>query len=384
MDIKIIGSTKVGHKISKNDSLKFGATLAGVCYMQDSFDTILKEDLADNIKRQNITLNNRHHSVYGHTSLNLLLENVPKILAMVLNNEKVYVTSEKSARYTKMDQVSGLEKELYDKWMDIFQEKIVDTYPQIKKGKAKKLAQENARYMTSVFTPTTMAYTTNFRQLNYIMHKFDAFSSKKLNTDFDKNLRSYLTSFNIILKGMVDETKDYYVDELIPVDSSLSLFDDRKKQEFFDECYSVNYSGSFAELAQAQRHRTLNYSMSIPDEKRFFIPNLIQDDDIYASLWLEDISKVSDKFPQGMMIDINERGTYENFILKCYERLCGNAQLEIALETKNTLERYVDETRNDFVRSVLEEYNNGPRCTFEDYKCNAPCVFGKKGLERLI
>lgn len=377
MDITIIGSTKVGHKISQKDALKFGATLAGVCYMEDSFETLMKEDFADNLKRQNITLNNRHHSVYGHASVNLLLENVPKILAMILNNEKVYVTSEKSARYTKMDKVSGLEKKLYDKWLYVFENKIVEKYPQIKKGKARKLAQENARYMTSVFTPTTMGYTTNFRQLNYVMHKFDEFKTNAPVTRFNEMLKPALVEFN-------NQLQDYFVSELEPVSKNLSLFNSRIKNEFFDECYSVNYSGSFAQLAQAQRHRTLDYSMSFSSEKEFFVPHLISENQEYSSMWLEDIMSVSDKFPQGMMIDINERGTYENFILKCYERLCGNAQLEIALETKNTLERYIDETENIFVRTSLKEYNAGPRCTFKDYKCSAPCVFGKKGLERLI
>lgn len=49
---------------------------------------------------------------------------------MILNNEKVYNTSEKSARYTKMNP-SKEEKELYEKWINIYKEKISVEYPKI-------------------------------------------------------------------------------------------------------------------------------------------------------------------------------------------------------------------------------------------------------------
>lgn len=381
MDIKIIGSTKVNHHISKEEALEFGATLAGICYMPDSFEQLQNESEMKNKKRQKITLDNGHHSVYGHTSLNLLIEDVPKFLAMVLNNEKVYVTSEKSARYTKMDEISSLEKELYDKWMDVFEEKILEVYPRIGEKKAKKLGQENARYMTSVFTPTTLAYSTNFRQLNYIMHKFDTFLGKESNNNFERTLKPYLFDFNSKLKNV---TNDYYVDELVSVNTNLSIFSERERSEFFDECYSVNYEGSFAQFAQAQRHRTLDYEMKILEEDKFFVPPILDNDKSLSEEWLKDIEKVTEKYPQGMIVGFNERGTLENFIFKGYERLCGNAQLEIAVQTKKTMDRYFAESFNPEIKNVLEDYMKGPRCTFKDYECSLPCAFGKKALERLI
>lgn len=33
-------------------------------------------------------------------------------------------------------------------------------------------------------------------------------------------------------------------------------------------------------------------------------------------------------------MQVNERGTIENFVLKCTERLCGSAQLEIMEQTQ--------------------------------------------------
>ena len=41
-----------------------------------------------------------------------------------------------------------------------------------------------------------------------------------------------------------------------------------------------------------------------------------------------------------MLVQVNERGTIENFVLKCMERLCGFSQLEIMQETKNIMNKY--------------------------------------------
>ena len=70
-----------------------------------------------------MTLNNGHHSVYDHTYINFNIQNIPKILAMVLNNEKQYTTSEKSARYTKITPgensvITKEEVDLYNKWLE--------------------------------------------------------------------------------------------------------------------------------------------------------------------------------------------------------------------------------------------------------------------------
>ena len=143
---------------------------------------------------------------------------------MILNNQSVYATSEKSARYTKMQPETDLELQLYEKWKDKIQKLILNKYPdtddsmlntklckelgidkckiihnnvielsqdnfkylegtdrllevnnildKLKGDKtlpSAKLAQENARYMISVFTPTTMLYTVSFRQLQKIV-----------------------------------------------------------------------------------------------------------------------------------------------------------------------------------------------------------------------
>ena len=164
------------------------------------------------------------------------------------------------------------------------------------------------------------------------------------------------------------------------------MFAQRKRKEEFGENYCVNYTGTFAELAQAQRHRTLCYEICIPEEHKYFVPPIIKGTNLEKE-WLADISSLDAEFPQGLLLDINERGTVENFIMKCQERLCGAAQLEIALQTKETLEKYMENTKNSDMNiyEYLLPYAKGARCTFPHWKCTTPCIWGAKhGINRVI
>ena len=74
-----------------------------MCYSEKTFEEIIEEDSTKVLER---LLNSGHHSPFDHISFNLEFSNIPKLGAMILNNEEVYTTSEKSARYTKMKLVS--------------------------------------------------------------------------------------------------------------------------------------------------------------------------------------------------------------------------------------------------------------------------------------
>ena len=115
MQIRVLASTKAGYEMPKEEAVNFSGKSAGICYLPDSLDTLFSEDPAKTERRAKGTLASGHHSVFGHVTYNLALEGIPKILAMILNNEKIYNTSEKSARYTKMEP-SEKEKVLYEKW----------------------------------------------------------------------------------------------------------------------------------------------------------------------------------------------------------------------------------------------------------------------------
>ena len=123
MNIKILGSTKPEYELTKEDAANFAGKAAGICYLPSTIDELFNEDKEKTVRRTKMTLNSGHHSVYDHPMYNLALIDIPKIIAMIINNENMYTTSEKSARYTKM-KVSEEEEKLYLKWIDIYKEEI--------------------------------------------------------------------------------------------------------------------------------------------------------------------------------------------------------------------------------------------------------------------
>lgn len=374
MKTKVIASTKVGYVLPKEEALDFSGKSAGICYLPDTLETLFAEPAEKTERRVNGNLQSGHHSVFGHATYNLSFEGIPKIIAMILNNEKIYNTSEKSARYTKMEP-SEEEKVLYEKWIEIYKEVISKEYPSFDEKKVQKLAQENARYLISVFTPATiMEYTVSFEQLNFIISWFEDYIEEVPETKFSVQLKSAMKEF-------LESLPDLKVEKLNPriKGTKLSLFAKRDRKEEFGENYCTTYLASFAQLAQAQRHRTLSYEMSLLEKPKYYVPKIIKGTDLEEE-WLKDISSLEDHYPQGMLINVNERGTVENFVLKCTERLCGAAQLEIMEQTKVTMNKYLEAVKeNPVIEAYLLPYSKGARCTFPGWKCNSPCIFGGKG-----
>ena len=375
MEIKVIASTKVGYVMPKDEAVDFSGKSAGICYLPDTVETLFAEAPEKTQRRADGNIKSGHHSVFGHPTYNLSLEGITKILAMILNNEKIYNTSEKSARYTHMEP-SPQEKELYEKWIEIFKEQILIQYPKFEDKRALKLAQENARYLISVFTPATvMEYTVNFGQLNYIINWAKDYIKNAEENTFSIKLKETFKEFlasmpDLEIEGLDSRNKN----------RNFSLFAQRKnRNEEFGENYSVTYLASFAQLAQAQRHRTLSYEITLLDEPKYYVPPIIAGTNLEKE-WLKDISSLKEFFPQGMLVQVNERGTIENFVLKCMERLCGFSQLEIMQETKNIMNKYLEATKDKpELYQYLLPYSRGARCTFPGWKCVSPCVFGGYG-----
>jgi len=383
MKARVLASTKVGYELPIEEAIKFSGKEAGICYMPDTIDTILTEPEEKTMKRANGNMSSNHHSVFGHVHYNFLFEEMPKIIAMILNNEGIYCTSEKSARYTKM-QPSQEERVLYEKWIEIYKKRIHEVYPEIDEKQVQKLAQENARYLISVFTPATvMGHSISLQQFSYILHFMEDFVQKGKYSRFNKLLKPCLQEF-------VEKNSKFKIEGINPDSKNrkLALFSNTLRNNEWGENYCYTYWASFAQLAQAQRHRTLNYEIVTYslNESLYFIPPIILDTQLEEE-WLNDISSLSKYFPQGKMVLVNERGTVENFVLKCKERLCGCAQLETAMQTKDTLNKYLmhTEDKNERVYNYLMQYAAGARCTFPDYKCAKPCIWGaKNALDRLI
>jgi hypothetical protein len=365
-----------------DDAILLSGKIAGVCYDKEGFSHLQKESAEKTKKRVAMTLNNGHHSVYDHISISLNIKNIPKILAMVINNEHQYTTSEKSARYTKIVSddagiITEAESMLYEKWIDIFKEKIKELYgSEFNDSKVGKLAQENARYLVTVFMPTEMIYSTSLRQINYIASWLKEYMSKDNKNDFEEKLSKYMGEFiselerlNLLNEGLMKNNKF----------RTISLFGTNldKSKDYFSNIYETTYKASFAYFAQAQRHRTLDYKMQILKNKEYFIPPIIEDDKELVSEWLNDMDIVSSVYPQGELVLITESGKYEDFILKCKERLCSSAQLEIMNKTKEILHNYSDylnETNNPLAKDI-KKYLKGARCTFKDFICTSDCKF---------
>lgn len=374
--------------------LNLSGKIAGVCYDKEGFNHLINEPQEKTDRRIFMTLNNGHHSVYDHTYINFNIQNIPKILAMVLNNEKQYTTSEKSARYTKITPgensvITKEEVDLYNKWLGLFESKIAKEYGNILSSlKIKKLAQENARYLVTVFMPTQMIYTTSLRQINYMASWIASYIEDNKNNlnYFESKLSKAMGEF---LKEL--ERLNVLVPELMSNEKhrKLSLFGSNLEQisELFSNVYETTYLGSFASLAQAQRHRTLDYQMEMLDKKEYYVPPILENDSYLKDEWLEDINKVGWVIPQGELILISEMGKYEDFILKCKERLCSAAQVEIMHQTRDTLARYKKylEDHNNALASDIVKYSHGPRCTFPDYECPSDCKLGPvKKLDRRV
>lgn len=382
-------------RVDLDKSLVLCGQFAGVCYDQEGFDRIKNEPLEKTQSRINRTKNNGHHSVYDHVFISFNISNVPKILAMVLNNEHQYTTSEKSARYTKIKPdeeeiitgkepiITSKEFELYSKWTEIFKIKIKNMYSeQFPDAKIIKLARENARYLVTVFMPTTFVYTTSLRQINYIVSWLQRYiDNHNVLNKFERKLAlameeliAAIGELNVLDEGLLRNEKS----------RSISLFttDVMDREEHFGEVYATAYKGSFAMYAQAQRHRTIYYGLEMLQQKEYFVPPILEDDELLIREWLSDIESVKNVTPQGEIVNIYERGIYENFLLKCKERLCSAAQLEIMLQTKDTLTKYYDDlkSKNSYLTSEFEAYTQGARCTFPDFKCTEPCCF-KEGID---
>jgi hypothetical protein len=375
-------------------ALNLCGKIGGICYNKEGWDALKDEDKAKTDRRIDMTINNGHHSVYDHIFISFNMKNIPKMLAMMLNNEKEYTTSEKSARYTRVASQSGSsiskeEEEAYDKWVEIFKEEIKKKYgDQFPENKITKLAMENARYLVTVFMPTTFIYTTSLRQINILasfMEKYikeadmmDPFDIKLTNSM--KEVLSELKRVNVLDPRLMTNNKN----------RSFSLFgkDLANNKDTFGKVYSTNYKASYAELAQAQRHRTLDYQMerANDDRKEFYVPQIIRGTKLEDE-WKKDIKSLKDVNPQGELVLVNEEGKYEDFILKAKERLCSAAQLEIMEQTRDTLEKYRMAliAADNPLKYDIEKYTHGARCTFPDFKCTEDCHFKEgKTLVRKI
>ncbi len=319
-----------------NFDMHYNRVIAGLmgstCYMQDTFDQLREKGIDDILAIAQIVEQNGHHSTYDHANLTLELSGIPKALAMILNNEKQYSTSEKSARYTIMDKVEPKQLELYNKWYEILKNEIAFKYGKMggyfDKNRIGKLAQENARYMISVFTPTNLVYTTSIRQFNYLCHWFEDVINDPCANDFYNGVRSEMLDFVNFFKEH-DLYSEYLQDGK---NRKLSLFGPGILEEFVKSpIYAFQYDETLAAFAQSHRHKSTRYRIverSLYDNRFYMLP-ILKNDNKRLKMWYEDISCVKDYLPQGKLVSVVETGELETFRMKAMERVCLRAQKEV-------------------------------------------------------
>ena len=507
MNFTVIGLTVETDGITKEqleNAKLFSGKNTGICYMGDSYFDSAVTDPVKATKRFVNTCKNGHHSIADHVRIEVLLEGSSKMLAIILNSLQDYATSEKSGRYTIMTGNSERETVLYDKWKEIYHNRILELYPTyddemlLKKFESKyprsgytvirgrlkeleavleaskdkeandyyrdvlkndktlpswKMAQENARYVLSVFTySTTFGYSTSLRQWNYIYdwcqkyltqyvpkHDEDFLKwynsggkegkctilSKKTNTEasyFETRLYfDFLKLSNFIYDNLyVKELRDNkdrcfeFLTQLSGVEDhamkgyDLSCYEPdgytgdynyeaetRSKDDYYGLVYNTSYTASFVQIAQAERHRTLKYFMFFnpnSNKQEFFVPPMLIDTD-YVDEWLQDLESVKDLVPQATKVCIIETGHIADFILKCKERLCGRAQLEIMQQTAITAKRFIEDVDTGVITNkacinYVEQLRGKTgsvttKCNM--LNCKEPCVWGSKdALTRLI
>lgn len=429
----------------KRDLKIMAGKAAGICYMGDNYlsDGIQNVDKAT--ARANNTAKSGHYSTYEHGSVNLLIE-TNKMMAMVLNSMGLYCTSEKSARYTAMKPNTEIEEHMYSKWKGIFANLIGAYHVNFDDKQIEKLAMENARYMLSVFTPTVMEYSVPYNrlilmhgwlndlrakiinliskctggksinpkdykretQINFLLQLHDsvenlynAFSKLNITKEDNKPILSDHKNMEIDLFTFL--SRDVY-ENIYTADAAFIAKYDREDpigcyNNIGGNIYEMGYFASFAELAQAQRHRTLHYSINNIAFERCYIPKIIRNTP-YEEEWIEDFKELVSKgvVPQATLLKIQESGLIKNFILKAKERLCLRAQLEICDITveqvkifyKNkyginpSYEKYFNSLVNildinptglskKYNSPDYDSYNVKPRCFMNDYVCKEAC-----------
>ena len=366
----------------------FAGKIGGECYSSNSLEHIMYEPKDETRGRMNFCLNKKHHSIFEHPKLTFEFVGIPKFIFMILNNQYVYTTSERSARYTNFRELIQTEAEvqLYDKWTEKIKQAIKDVYgTKFTDKEIQKLAQENARYMISVFVPSSMAHTISLKDLNYTLHFMELFLKSNWENEHSIN-KSFMKLLRPKLEEFLEKMKVYKVDGLEPkFVRQLSIFKPVLSKECqADATYRLNYDLSFAAFAQAQRHRSIRYFIELCEESKVYVPPIIREANLEQE-WVEDMLSVADCFPQGLMVNVTETGEIEDFVGKCYERCCGRAQLEIQENTCKSLE-YLRTTENEAVAEYLLQTTGTvfARCGFPDYHCVEVCKFGKAQRERKI
>ena len=87
------------------------------------------------------------------------------------------------------------------------------------------------------------------------------------------------------------------------------------------------------------------------------------------------MDSIKDIYPVGRLVRVSEGGSFDDFVMKCMERLCSSAQLEVYEQTRETREEYFNSLKEQGHPLVkkLGGLSSPCRCGFDRYHCSKPC-----------
>lgn len=391
-EVKIISATGISSKgdLSPENIFRQAMIYAGqnaaICYSKNDFPKVETIEDEEKCIARAIKYGAIHQSIHDHFYITFQIK-LPKYIAMILNSINVYNTSEKSSRHMEMEPETELEMELYKKWLDKFPVILSNTINKeeysLTEKEIDKVAKENSRYLISVFTPTMMSYTISFRMAILLaLYLKKIIGDNSHNPKYPNNTFDYVAELSDLILKVIGVNEENI--PLIDIKNESIRFLDaiNDKEEVIGDSYTLRYKGSLAMIAQAQRHRSIRYSIGRLEPYEYYIPPILTNETLKKE-WISDIKKISDIIvPQALLVDITEQGIFEDFALKCKERLCSRAQLEIRNSTKENLLKFNSKSYNlsssnkKLLDYMIDSNNNNvlPRCRFRrDFVCHELC-----------
>lgn len=371
-----------GNQKLQNHIRQYCGTIGGECYSTDGMPVLASQPREKAFVRADNCANGGHLSVFGHFVATLELVGISKAMCMLLNNNHINNTSERSMRYTNMKNACTAEDlRLYDKWKEIFLNKINETYgkkyPEIfTKSLITKKANENARYIISSYYKTRMVYTNDVREFTYISRTIDyVLTLGDEMPPFLKGMKEELIEFNTLLKG-TGLVFDAFNDQR---EKAFSLLSKNNKviKPYYGDCIADTYKMSLSCTAQLQRHRFLNISIAFDETPEFFVPEILRDDENLVKDWLNDCNSVKDRFPGATLINVNEIAPANLIIKKDYERLCSSVQQELCIQSLEQAKRIAKNMSDDY-KELKAQFSRlvGSKCLWQEgFKCPTPCGF---------
>ncbi|MBR5621037.1 hypothetical protein IKW75_00945 [Candidatus Saccharibacteria bacterium] len=211
-------------------------------------------------------------------------------------------------------------EELVSKWHDIFIS-LADQYGL--SAQEKLSIAEESEYLMPVFSERNFIFVCTRLEMKQIVHKIELFlkSADSLKTkmpeDFLEQLKSALGEFVCKMKGAQMQSPLPVPDEGA---RDISLLAWRERKDEWGETYCTTYPASFRFLDLSAQDCLVSYEFSFIRENdnfvtKFHIPDIIRSSK-FAEAWCEDLNSLVQMgcYPQGMLINVCERGTLDEFI----------------------------------------------------------------------